>query len=107
MEIARRPLSWFPACSSSICAASRGRGCWPLSTATALAQPALGIEERKRPVEIADRDEMRHHVAEACPVKPGMKMEGRRLDPHSGRISLVQIERDGMVGRRANRCGNA
>ena len=39
---------------------------------------------------------MRHHIAVACPVKPGVKMEGRRFHLQSGRISLVQIERDGM-----------
>src|SRR5262249_29825028 len=39
--------------------------------------------------------------------KPGVEMEGRRLDLERWLTQLIEIEVDGVVGSRANRAGNS
>ena len=60
-----------------------------------------------RPTEIADRDLMRDQRAERRAGKPGMQIEGRRLDPEGRRLALSQIEIDGVVRRRTDRTEDA
>ena len=70
---------------------------------SSLQLPAFGVEEGIWPLEISDRDEMGHHLPEACTAKPGMQMKRRRLDQERRRKLRHQIERDGIVGCRTDR----
>ena len=56
-----------------------------------------------RAVEIPDRDVMGNEAAESLAGKPGVEMEGRRLDLERGFAQFGQIEVHGVIGRRADR----
>ena len=57
-----------------------------------------------RAVESPDRDLMGDDGPEALSRKPGVEMEGRRLDLEGGFAQLRQVEIDRMIGGRAD-CG--
>ena len=73
----------------------------------ALQQPPIAREKRMRAVEIADRPVVRDHAAVPLAGKPGVQVERRRLDLERGRQARIEIERDRVIGRRANGRWNA
>src|SRR5580704_3735535 len=65
----------------------------------------IRTKERMWSVELADRHLMGHEVAEALARKPGVEVEGRRLDPEGRFSQFCEVQVDGVIRRRANRCG--
>jgi hypothetical protein len=59
-----------------------------------------------RPVEVAERNLMRHHAAESFTWKPAVKMKGRLLHLEGWFAQLGEIKIDGMIWRRTNRGRN-
>ena len=58
-----------------------------------------------RAVEAADRHLMGHEGAEPLARKPGVKMQGGRLDLEARLAQMREIEVNSMIGRRADRAG--
>lgn len=58
-----------------------------------------------RPVGFADRHMMRHQMAVVR--KPGVQMEGGRLDPERWLTQMREIEIDGVIRCGTNRAGRA
>ena len=71
-----------------------------------LKQLSVRPKERMWPVELADRHLMGHEVAESLARKPGVEVEGRRLDLEGRLAQFCEVEVDGMIGRRADRAGH-
>src|ERR1700689_663890 len=70
-------------------------------------QLAILPEKRMWPVELADRDLMGDDVPKSLPRPPDMQVKRRWLDPE-GRFALLgQVEIDGVIGRGADRGGDA
>ena len=59
-----------------------------------------------RPVELADRNLMRHQMAAAFIRKPGVKMEGGLLDPERRLAQMREVEIDGVVWRGTDCAGH-
>jgi hypothetical protein len=70
-----------------------------------LKQAAASIEKRMRAGEFSDWHEVRNKPGSFA--KPGMKMKSGRLDREGRNERAIEIERDGMIWRRANRRRNA
>src|SRR6185312_14866997 len=66
-------------------------------------QLSIGREKRMRPVKRPNRDLMGYNMAVALTGKPGVEVEGGRLDPEGRRAPFDEIEIDRMVGCRADR----
>ena len=55
------------------------------------------------PAEIANRNLMRDHAAEALAGKPAVEMKRRRFDLERWLAQVVEIQIDRVIWRRANR----
>jgi hypothetical protein len=66
----------------------------------------MTVVEWMRSVELANWHQMRDDAAEAVTCGPDMQMKSRWLDYETGWFNLAEIERDGVIGRRANRGSN-
>ena len=50
---------------------------------------------------------MAHHAPKSLPRKPAVQMKRRRFDLERGLAQLREVQIDGMIGRGANRGGDA
>jgi hypothetical protein len=65
---------------------------------------SLVRKKEMRPVKVANRNRVRHHMAEIFARKPHMRMKGRRLDLKGQWHAAIKIKRYGVVRSGANGC---
>ena len=61
------------------------------------------VEKPVRTVKVPDRNGVRDDAAEVLAGTPDVQMERRRFDRKGWRQARIEIECDGMIGRRTNR----
>ena len=67
---------------------------------------AVRSKKRVGSVKTTDRNGVRDEITVVAAWRPNMQMEARRLDLERWRELCGEVERDGVIGGRTDRCGD-